>query len=539
MLVSVLIISAFAFAAAPAGDADPVVLQTSPSETYAGQAAHASWRLKALQRIEDIRMKNFCITIVNRHNEPVEGAEVVLRMRRHAFGFGSAVSSELLVQHSHEAHLYQHKLENLTGDYRTFNIVTLQNALKWLSWEDDNAYGTKEQACQVVKWFVQRDIKVRGHNLLWPNWDYMPADLKARQNDKSYLINRIKNHILDEAGYPGLKGCIAEWDVLNEIMQNRDIEHALGSKNIFADCLKWAELADPHARLIMNENDILTNGGLNDVALDTFKRTLVELLHEGAPLYGVGMQSHMGAHFTPPESLLHIFDEIADLGLAISITEFDAVGADEQVAAEYMRDILIATFSHPSVQNFVMWGFWDRTHWKKDSPIFREDWSLKPSGAVFINTIFEKWWTNEQGRTDSNGHFTGRGFLGNYDVSVSLNEHSAYAGFALSKDEHSLFLTLDTDQTMLNHPSLFRLEPNFPNPFNQSTTIHYYLPTRMHITIELYNLQGRKIVTLQDQEQAAGRHAVHVDSLNLASGVYYVHMTSGRLRCGQKIALVK
>ncbi|MBN1481085.1 T9SS C-terminal target domain-containing protein [candidate division KSB1 bacterium] len=514
------------------------IILTTPHLEYEGQDVHASWRQQALQRIEHIRMKNFIVKVVNRNNEPVEGAKVVVRMRRHAFGFGSAVSSELLFENSTNARLYQQKLENLTGDFRSFNIVTIKNALKWLSWEDDNAYGTKEQARYVVEWFVQRHIKVRGHNLLWPNWDYMPADLQARHFDRTFLVNRIKNHIFDEAGYSGLKGNIAEWDVLNEINQNTDLEQAMGSKSIYADCLKWAALADPHARLTLNENDILTNGGMDDISLDLLRSTLVEMLQARAPLQGLGMQSHMGANFTPPERLLKIFDKFSDLGLAISITEYDAVGADEAIAADYMRDILIAAYSHPSVFNFIMWGFWDSTHWKEDSPLFRKDWSLKPSGQVFIDTIFEQWWTDEKGSTDSNGLFTGRGYVGDYDISVSFHDQTATSSHTLENDS-SFILRLDTDQTMLKLPSAFRLEQNYPNPFNQSTTMHYYLPNPVHVTLELYDLVGRKVDTFVDQQQAAGRHSIQINGSNLANGIYYVHMTSGALRCIKKVALIK
>lgn len=71
----------------------------------------------------------------------------------------------------------------------------------------------------------------------------------------------------------------------------------------------------------------------------------------------------MGSNPTPPERVLQVFDDFAELGLRMSITEYDAQGAAPDIAADYMRDILICAFSHPAMHNFLMWGFWDGAHW--------------------------------------------------------------------------------------------------------------------------------------------------------------------------------
>lgn len=54
------------------------------------------------------------------------------------------------------------------------------------------------------------------------------------------------------------------------------------------------------------------------------------------------------------------------------------------------------SFSHPSVDAFIMWGFWDGNHWHQNAPIFNLDWSIKPSGQAYIDKVFNEWWTNEE-----------------------------------------------------------------------------------------------------------------------------------------------
>ena len=100
-------------------------------------------------------------------------------------------------------------------------------------------------------------------------------------------------------------------------------------------------------------------------------------------------------------------------------------------------------------------------------------------------------------------------------------------------------------------PETFRLEQNFPNPFNPSTTIRYAIPARALVTAKVYDLLGEEVATLVDGPQEEGAHVLQWTGTNgrgrgLASGVYFlrVEMTpaSGRapseLRT-QKLLLMK
>ncbi|MDZ7264677.1 MAG: right-handed parallel beta-helix repeat-containing protein [candidate division KSB1 bacterium] len=78
-------------------------------------------------------------------------------------------------------------------------------------------------------------------------------------------------------------------------------------------------------------------------------------------------------------------------------------------------------------------------------------------------------------------------------------------------------------------PKEFALSPNYPNPFNPSTTIQYDLPLPAYITLKIFDLMGREIRTLVDTKKEAGCHHVVWDGKNghennMSSGVYFCQM---------------
>lgn len=64
-------------------------------------------------------------------------------------------------------------------------------------------------------------------------------------------------------------------------------------------------------------------------------------------------------------------------------------------------------------------------------------------------------------------------------------------------------------------PDIFMLMQNYPNPFNSSTTIEYGLPEPGHVKIEIYDLLGRKVETIVDEQKQAGTHSITFDASDL------------------------
>jgi hypothetical protein len=69
-------------------------------------------------------------------------------------------------------------------------------------------------------------------------------------------------------------------------------------------------------------------------------------------------------------------------------------------------------------------------------------------------------------------------------------------------------------------PTVIALHSNFPNPFNTYTVIGYDLPEAAHVKMVVYDILGRRVATLVDSEQLAGRHRAVFDANSVASGVY-------------------
>ncbi|KAA3615262.1 MAG: DUF5123 domain-containing protein [Calditrichaeota bacterium] len=88
-------------------------------------------------------------------------------------------------------------------------------------------------------------------------------------------------------------------------------------------------------------------------------------------------------------------------------------------------------------------------------------------------------------------------------------------------------------------PQVFYLKQNYPNPFNPSTTITFGLNKAGKTKMVVYNVLGREVATLVNKEMAAGTYTVQFQNSNLASGVYFYRLTSGKNVSIKKMLLVK
>ena len=88
-------------------------------------------------------------------------------------------------------------------------------------------------------------------------------------------------------------------------------------------------------------------------------------------------------------------------------------------------------------------------------------------------------------------------------------------------------------------PDKFMLFQNFPNPFNPSTTIKFYLPTNELVTIKLFNIMGEKIETLVEGNIPSGQHEIQWNANHLASGTYIYRMQAGEFSESRKMILQK
>jgi len=88
-------------------------------------------------------------------------------------------------------------------------------------------------------------------------------------------------------------------------------------------------------------------------------------------------------------------------------------------------------------------------------------------------------------------------------------------------------------------PEVFALAQNHPNPFNPRTVIDYQLPVDAHVVLKVYDLLGRVVATLVDEQKPAGYHRATFDATAVGSSVYFYRMSAGNYTAVRKMVVVK
>ncbi len=88
-------------------------------------------------------------------------------------------------------------------------------------------------------------------------------------------------------------------------------------------------------------------------------------------------------------------------------------------------------------------------------------------------------------------------------------------------------------------PQVYKLEQNFPNPFNPTTMIWYQLPLDSRVKIMVYDILGREVRTLVDEAKTAGYYNVQFDARGMASGTYFCRLVAEQITGKGSYASVK
>jgi GH35 family endo-1,4-beta-xylanase len=421
---------------------------------YIGRAPNAAWRKAADERIEKHRKADLEIRVVDQDGNPVPGAEVSVRQKQHAFGFGTMLSAKLLNDQTELGEQYRkHFLE-------LFNYATV-NQFYYFQWKTPKlADYSRTLAVNALKWLEQHDIPIHGHVLVW--WF---KDNNIRKS-KQKVHERVVQHIDETIGFPEIGKRVQHWDVQNEPCSNSDIFNKLGRDSI-AEWFRRSHAHAPEATLFLNEAGLCSR--MDDkhwkARVDFTYALAKEIKDSGAPIHGLGLQSHHIASLAPIPEVIKTLDRFAELGLELQVTEYDIrllpstnsrkSGFEknwrtpgppippemEQLEADYLRDYLTACFSQPAMTAFIMWGFTENHHWLYNAPLLRKDWRPKPAGLVWKDLVYRQWWTKANGATDDSGIFHTRGFLGDYEITVRHDDKERVLKTSLSKGGRTITAT--------------------------------------------------------------------------------------------------
>lgn len=506
-------------------------------ENYIGSEPNAPWRATADSRIEQHRKANMQIQVIDGQGNSINNANVRVEMIRHQFAFGSAIVSRNLANNSNFNSTYQNRILDLDGNGHGFNWVVFENALKWDAWEENWA-GTNTETTNAVQWLANNDIEIRGHNLVWGRWSSLPNDMQTNANNPTYLKNRIDTRLSSMLNYQGISEYVKEWDVLNEIVHERDLEMAFqGTTNyttgreLYTEIFNQTKIEDPAVISYINDYNVLNFGSTQGGDYLTYKSMLQEIIDDGGSVHGIGFQAHMGSALISPDSIYAILDDCYQtFGKDIKITEYDQSDLiPDTLAAKYTGDFLKILFSHPVANGFLTWGFWDGAHWQGNAPFFYQDWTPKPTLTTFNELVFNQWWTDSTLTTDASGNLTIRGFKGDYKITATVGGIDVIANLTLNDDLNTVIqlFPVNTQETL----SATAIKV-FPNPIQGFLNIE--MPYDANWKISLMDEQGKQVF-----EQSFNGKIQFYNIQQLAAGHYFMNITDGEQKVTKKIVVLK
>jgi endo-1,4-beta-xylanase len=291
---------------------------------------------------------------------------------------------------------------------REFNAIVVEHHLKWspLCVAEPGPLPDRTPserlgrydfylADSMVDWAVQRNMKVKGHVLVWHVTS--PNHLLEEMEPEALRLE-IRRHIFTVMGH--YRGRISSWDVVNEALApdgslaDNVFLRKLGPSYI-ADCFRWAHEADPTVKLLYNDNKV---EGIGNPKADGFYNLLADLKHQNVPVHGCGMQAHFNAAGTgvnrppTPRQVKAQIRRLGDLGLSVNISEMDVRVSQldnaeirSKAQTQIFHDICAAALSEPAFDGIWLWGFTDRHTWVThfyydDEPlILDENYERKPA----------------------------------------------------------------------------------------------------------------------------------------------------------------
>lgn len=368
------------------------------------------------------------ITIKTRPNVSVK-----VKQLKHEFWFGTCIARRTLLgtEHAEDMEKYRQIIKE------NFNSSVHENALKWPSTEPEKDKISYKEADDILDWCEENDIKMRGHCIFWEKQECVQDWLKELDNEE--LKKRIKKRARDVL--TRYKGRISEYDVNNEMLHGDFYVKRFGS-SIHVDMFNWCKEIDPNAKLYVNDYQIL-----DGEYFPKYVKHIEELLNAGAPVSGIGIQGHLlGGKVVDVTRIKEILDSLAQFNLPIKITEFDIKTLDETIKAEALQNLYTVCFAHPSVEGILMWGFWQNSHWfaankvygiKGYTALWKKDWTPTPSADAYRDLIFNKWWTNWEGKADAKGVCNLNAFYGKHLIEVGGKQQT----IELKKEEGNKTIT--------------------------------------------------------------------------------------------------
>lgn len=280
-----------------------------------------------------------------------------------------------------------------------FNAVVAENEMKFDALEPSKGTFNFSDGDKLVAFAKRNTCRVRGHCLAWhsqvPEWLTTDGQKNTNNLSRAELLSILKNHIMKVVGH--WKGQIAEWDVVNEVLDDNQsiirsnpegytLRASVWKTGIGEDFIDsafvWAHQADPEAVLIINDYDVEFLGQAKTEALYNLAKRLKK---SGIPINGVGLQCHLDAGKVNASKLRANMERYKDLDMVCNITELD-LGIDDtsakslqQQADDYYAITRVA-MTTDNCTTLMVWGLKDNDSWRSSNPLLYDSGlSSKPA----------------------------------------------------------------------------------------------------------------------------------------------------------------
>ena len=156
--------------------------------------------------------------------------------------------------------------------------------------------------------------------------------------------------------------------------------------------------------------------------------------------------------------------------------------------------------------------------------------------TLFAITNFNKiFMSSDQGQ---NWGSIGDGLEGAHIYDIDINSNYLYAGTSRGVWKRPLSEIISISSAD-SKPTFYTLMQNYPNPFNPSTTIRYSIPNQSFVIIKIFDVLGREIESLLQEEKQAGTYEITWNAANRPSGIYFYKIKAGNFTEAKKMVLLK
>lgn len=257
----------------------------------------------------------------------------------------------------------------------------------------------------IAAYAATNGLRLHGHTLIWYSQDGGEAFARVANGGESFR-NAYRNYILGVAGR--YRGRAAAWDVVNEPVaeDGEGFRDCIWRRNLGMDyvahAFRHAQEADPGAVLFLNDYNLETNPKKRR----TFLMLAEQVLKAGAPLGGLGTQTHLSVDVAPG-AIKEAVRDLASLGLPIHISELDVSTTSTRLMqpdtlrintqqAALVGEAVEAFMSLPPQQRYAItvWGVRDIDSWLRraetrtaatERPLLFDDGGApKPAASAFL-----------------------------------------------------------------------------------------------------------------------------------------------------------